>query len=219
MEINKFYTLSSKLTPSTFQAHPKGLKKENERYRGSSDSHCLIRGLYDGIEFPIIFEQKYGKKLLDIIDTGYASLYLISGRFKELLETNEFTGWKVYNVEVFDKLGKQIFGYYGLSVIGKCGPIDYSKSQIIKKQLVPNGKFSEYYKGKYIGLDTWDKSSLFLPEDNNGIIVTEEVSKVIKRNKLSNVSLKNLADYEIATYAVSTNTKLPKKGFLGKLGF
>lgn len=219
MKINKFYTLSSKLLPSTFQAHPKDLKKANEKHSNSSDAQCLIEGLYDGIEFPVIFEQKYGKKLFDVIDTGHASLYLISDRFKELLENNKFTGWKVFSVEIFDNTGKQIFGYQGLSITGRCGPINYSKSEIIEKQPVPNGKLSKYYKGKHVDIHSWDKSSFFLPEGNTGIIVDQEVSKAIKSYKLSNIALENLADFEIAIYAVSPKSEPPKKGFLGKLGF
>ena len=219
MEINRFYNLRSKLLSSTFQAHPKNLKRTNDLCGDSSYAKCLIKGLYDGIEFPIIFEQKYGSKLLDILDTGPASLYLISNKFKKVLIDHEFTGWKVFDVEVFDKRGQQVFGYTGLSVTGRCGPIDYSKSQIIEKQLVPNGKPIKYYKGQHVGLNTWDESDMFLPEGNTGIVITQEVSNAMKSSKLSNVVLQNLADFEIATYAINSEPNAPKKGLFGKLGF
>ena len=160
------------------------------------DQNNLIVGNYENVDFPVIFRQSMGKKLCDLLDTEWVSFNLISDRFVKLLEENECTGWKTYPVRVFDKKGIEIFGYQGLSIIGRSGQIDYNKSTIIEKQLVLGGPLVKRYKGKYFDIDTWDKNDFFVPRGTKMVIITEKVAKLIKKNKLTNVYLKNLVDVE-----------------------
>ncbi len=135
MNIEDFYDFGSKLVSSTFLACAVGLKEfhpivPNKHY--IFDEHRLIQGDYDSISFPVVFKQEYGKKLQDLLDTGWADLYLISNRMKAAFEDNHLTGWKTFEIKVFTKRGEEIQGYHGLSITGRCGKIDYSKSEIIK---------------------------------------------------------------------------------------
>lgn len=205
MDIKEFYTLRSKLSSSTVQAHPVGLKEfhtidPNKRYL--YDEHRLIQGDYNDISFPVVFKQEYGKKLQDILDTGWPSLYLISDKTKTVLEDNDLTGWETFDVKVLDKQDKEIQGYYGLSITGRCGEIDYGKSEIIEKRLVPNGPVSKYYKGLHVGLNKWDGNDFFLPEKYFGIITTQRAAEVLKKNKLTNIRLENLAEIETSDFAL-----------------
>ncbi|MCL2435394.1 MAG: hypothetical protein FWD09_04560 [Lentimicrobiaceae bacterium] len=200
MDIREFYNFGSKFVSSTFQAPPIGLKEfhpidPNKRYL--FDEHRLVRGDYSDISFPVICKQESGKKLQDILDTGWAALYLISDKMKAVLEENNLTGWKTFAVKVLTKKGEEIPGYHGLSITGRCGEIDYSKSEIIKKQLVSNGPFGKFYKGKHVGLDKWDGSDFFLPEKNLGTIITSRTADVLKKSKLTNIRMENLAEIEI----------------------
>jgi predicted aspartyl protease len=201
MSIKDFYSFGSKLVSSTVQVHAVGLKEffpvdPDKTY--PYDENKLIRGDYTGISFPVVFKQQDGDKLQDVLDTGWSSLYLISDKMKAVLEENEITGWKTFAVKVFDRKEQEIKGYHGLSITGKCGPVDYNKStEIIEKQLVPNGPVVRYGKGLYVGLDEWDSSDIFIPEKSGWIVVTKRTAEALKKNKLANIKLENLAEIEI----------------------
>lgn len=195
MDNKEFYRIDSKLSSSTFQAHSIGLDKVLFSDNLAAEWH-LILGDYSGISFPVVFKQEYGKKLQDILDTGWPSLYLISDKMKAVLEENALTGWKTFAVKVLDKQGQAIQGYHGLSITGRCGKIDYNKSEIIEKRLVPTGPLVKYYKGLHIGLDEWDGTDFFLPEKYFGIMTTQAAAEALKKNKLTNIRLENLAEIE-----------------------
>src|SRR6218665_2702326 len=129
MVINNFFTVESKLLSSSFQAAPVGLPHEDEnRLYGE---HKLIQGDYSDITFPVIFKYSSGNKLNDVIDTGWAGLYLISNKMLTILEENNVSGFKAYPSLIIDKLGNPIKGYHGFSVTGRCGAIDYERPEII----------------------------------------------------------------------------------------
>lgn len=201
MNDEKKYLLSSKLSSSTFQARAIGLSNKEDGSR-LFDEHKLILGEYAGISFPVVFRHEYGKNLQDMLDTGWASLFLISGKMKAVLEANRFSGWKTFDVKVIDKYEHEIPGYYGLSISGRSGKIDYSKSEIINKQLVPNGSIVRYYKGMHLGMDKWDGSDFFLPENYFGIIVTQKVVQVFKEEQITNVRLRNIMEMEVDFFSV-----------------
>lgn len=201
MNIDKFYTFSSKLTSSTVQAHAISLSNKEDN-NGLFDQHRLIEGIFDDISFPVIFKQEYGKKLQDILDTGWPGLYLISYKMKAVLEDNSLTGCKTFDVKVLDNHEQEIRGYHGLSISGRCGKIDYGKSEIIEKRLVPNGPLGKYYKGLHVGLDKWDGSDFFLPEKYFGTIITSRTADILKKNKLTNIKLENLAEIETSDFVL-----------------
>jgi hypothetical protein len=121
---------------------------------------------------------------------------------KVILEANAFTGWKTYSVQVLDKKGHEIQGYHGLSITGRCGKVDFSKSEIIEKRLVPHGPLGRYYKGLHVGLDKWDGSDFFLPQKYFGVIITSRVAEVFKIVKLTNIRLENLVEVETSDFAL-----------------
>lgn len=77
MSIKDFYSFGSKLVSSTVQVHESILSRDKK--------NNLIHGDYDDISFPIVFKQEYRKKLQDILDTSWGSLYLISDKMKAVL--------------------------------------------------------------------------------------------------------------------------------------
>ena len=201
MEMKDFYTFGSKLMTSTFQAAP--VETDESQNDLIPLNKKLIKGNYQGIIFPILFKQEYGKKLADVLDTGHVSLFLISEKLKNALDSEKITGWKTYPVQVLDKKGSEVKGYYGFSIVGICGPIDYSQCEIFEKKNIPTGPLCKYYRGLPIGLDKWDGSDFFLPEGTCHIIITPKVVEMLKKNKFTNIELKNLADTERPDYAVS----------------
>ncbi len=207
MSINNFYSLSSKLLSSTVQVGSVGLKDfspidPDETYL--YDENRLIVGDYSEISFPVIFKQEYGKKLRDILDTGWPSLYLISKRMYSVMCDNNLTGWKTFDIKVFDKNEKEISGYSGLSITGRCGAVSYDNCEVVEKRFVPRGPISKYYKGLYVGLDTWDGTDFFIPKNSRWIIVSKRAAEILEKGKFSNIELRNLIEIETPEYALPT---------------
>jgi hypothetical protein len=193
MNILNLYTLTSKLSSSTFQAHSEGL----DQHYGEFDENRLIRGDFEKIDFPIVFRQVYGTKLTDLLQTGWPSLYLISERLKAVFIKYQFSGYRLFSVVVFNKNEEEIKGYYGLSISGKCGAVNYDVGEIVEKRLVPNGPICKYRRGIHIDTTQWDGSDFFMPEKSILIVVTTQVAQIIKALKLSNVILQRLSDIEV----------------------
>jgi hypothetical protein len=194
MNISDFYDLRSKFGSKTFEAYP--LKSSVARRKTNE----LFLGDYDGIDFPVIFKQESGSRFDDLLNTGTVSLYLVSEKLKILLEKNGLTGWKTFEIKVLDKKGIEVNGYYGFTVTGRCGKIDDSKGELITRRAVPDGPLAEYRKGLYVGLDKWDGSDFFCPEESLYFVTTKKAVDIIKANKISNVEFKILADIERAVY-------------------
>lgn len=199
MDIRDFFYFGTKLSSSTVQVVPVGLKKDKT---GLSGHLRLVLGNYDEIDFPVLFKQDEGKKLQDVLETGTAALYLISDKMKNALTENQLTGWKTFPVRVLDKRGNEIEGYHGLSITGRSGPLDYSKCPVIETRVSPSAPLVKHYVGKYIDLSTWDGSDFFLPEGSYGTIITPKAAHVLTKNKLTNIDLDRLGDIETPLFAV-----------------
>lgn len=202
--IGDFFYFRSRLVSTTVQAHAVGLKNND---KGVNEHWNLIDGNYKGISFPVTFKQEHGKKLTDILDTGWPSLYLISERMKIILEENNLTGWKIFSIKLYDKRNNEIPDYHGFSIVGKCSPMVYDNCEIIEKRRISNGPICKFYKGVHI--EEWDGSDFFIPEGTCHTIISKKGADVLKKNKISNLELKNLADYETSV------TNVPKKAANG----
>ena len=199
MEVQDFFVFGDRYASSTLQASPMELGKNKE---GTYDHINLIKGIYNTIDFPVLFKQDCGKKLLDILGTGWPSLYLISNKTKAILEENDLTGWKIFPIILYDKKGIEISGYHGFSVTGRCGPIDDQKAKIVDRQMISTGPVFKAYKGLYVGLDEWDGTDFFIPENSLFCIVTKKTANILKKDKKLNVTLENCAEFETPLNAV-----------------
>ena len=197
MNISDFFRFTIKLgnTPYVQVADNQLLNKGEDQ---------VLAGDYTDVDLPLWFKRKYGRKWGDLVGTGWVSLYLISDRLKTALEDNGLSGWQTFPVEVIEKGNTRIRGYHGLSILGRCGPTDHSKGEIIEKQLVPSGPMTRYVKGLHIGLDEWDGKDFFLPEGRKAIIITNKAATALKVGNFENLELTNLADIEIPEFAVTS---------------
>ncbi len=204
MKMNDFFEFESKLLSSTFQASPNGLKDDEN---GVSEHLNLIKGKYEGINFPIVFKQESGKKLTDILDTGFAGFFLISDNLKTILEENHFIGWQTFPIKLYDRKEKEINGYHGFSITGTSGPVSYKDSDIIEIRTVPEGPICRLYKGLYIGIETWDNNDFFTPMESYMTIVPKKVADILIKNKISNMRLNNLAEIEIPVHIIKDHNR------------
>jgi hypothetical protein len=148
---------------------------------------------------PIFLQGYMGGQVADFIFSGSVFIRVISKRVYDLLQSNKITGWKIYPVEVFDRKGQPLPGYYGFSIIGKECRRDRTRSQRLTKQIVPQGDPFEYYKGLYFFDEDWDGSDIFLVQ-NNIMVVTEKVLNLFKKNKVTNVEFIPLVEVEMDLY-------------------
>src|ERR1700722_12108165 len=87
MESKEFFDFGSKLSYANAQVSAVELDIEPDETGTKIRDHSkLIKGQFEGICFPVVFKQKYKGKFTDILDTGWANLYLISEKLKKLLE-------------------------------------------------------------------------------------------------------------------------------------
>ena len=180
LHIKDFYTLESKSLPTTFVA---SLHLPDSTF---SQAQKLLRGEYAELERPVTYLHvpEKGSKLKDLLQTDYEGLYLISERLRSLLEAHELSGWKTYPVALLDAREKEIQGYCGLSITGRCGAVDYGASEI--------ATYGSVFEELHVDLDTWDGSDFFVPEHPERIIVSERAAQVLRENKVSNAHLTNL---------------------------
>jgi hypothetical protein len=197
----EFYKFSNEGLSTTFQVGHSSIDIfENNKRVSGYDGSKILRAEYGNIKFPITFIHDRGSKLRDILDTGWSNFYLISDRLKKILDDNQFTGYKTFEVKVKKKLGEIITGYNGLSITGRSGAIDWTNGERFMKRLVPNGPLEEFVKGITISIDRWDGSDIFIPDGSNMTVVSEKVYKALIDEKFTNLNLLNCKDLEIWSY-------------------
>lgn len=173
---------------------------------GLREGQMLLTGDYRGAEFPLEFRHYSGKRYDDVLGIGYSSLYLISDRFREVLEKNNFTGWKCFPVRLFTKKGEEVTGYQGFSVTGRAGRIDREKSEIVYIEY-PTGIQEANYKGVHVDMEQWDGSDIFMPDKWFGIVMTRKVREALLAEKITNIRFENMAEYLTPCYMVTLANK------------
>ena len=194
VSMKDFYTFDSCGYITTFAAFPEyadQLIRRNER--SNTYLSKLFLGNHKDIQFPVIYHElkggSSGKRMRDILDTRYPPLYLISDRFKTILDESGVTGWASYPIALFDKKGNKIKGYNGFSITGRAG-----KMQKFDLPPVEYG-YSAGADGYYFDIETWDGSDLFNTEGSGYIIATERFIKVLIENKITACDYCRLTDY------------------------
>lgn len=146
---------------------------------------------------PVVLRATRGGHATDLLWTTFPPLMCVSRRLVELLEGHRFTGWDTYPVEVYDRQGERLSGYFGFAVTGRAGKHDLRRVQVmIKPPPTPEGKPRVALKGLYFENDFWDGSDFCLMGSTSTIIVTERVVKAFKRAKIRNVIFTPLPEEE-----------------------
>ena len=191
-----FFTFHSCGYTTTFAARAEEFERclsVGEHGSGGRFYSKLILGNYKDVQFPVVFYElkggSSGKRMRDILDTRYPPLYLISDRFKVILEESGITGWKSYPIALFDKRGNPVEGYHGFSITGRAGKME------MFDQLPLEYGYSADADGYYFDVETWDGSDLFNTEGTQFIIASERFIKVLVENKITACDYCRLTDY------------------------
>ena len=134
----------------------------------------------------------------DVIWTTLAIPVLFSTRVISILESNGFSGWSKYPVNVLDKNGNTVAGYYGISIIGRCGETDESRCERVNREF-PGGVFP-VYKGIYFDETLWDGADIFTSTNETGFVfVTGDVKAAFERVEIPNIGFEAVSAVERAT--------------------
>jgi hypothetical protein len=154
----------------------------------------------------------------DIIWTTSGCPLIVHERVLELFRRLQFTGWGFYPVQVSTKTGEQLHGYHGLTITGRCGPVDLARSEVVLRQL-PGGTAAwlPHFLGHYFPPESWDESDLFMESPDSmrkrtcRRFVTQRVRDAILGAKITNVALTRLTEVCViaSTYTVGSKHLLP----------
>ena len=139
----------------------------------------------------------------DVIWTTSAHPFVVHRRIANLLREKGVTGWRSYPVQVVDKGGEVYNDYEGIGILGRCDPIDLSRSVVTLKKL-PGGWFPQFL-GSYFPEKTWDGSDVFMERaDTKGTVtaikfVTEKARHAFMEANVENVRFQCLTEREIMT--------------------
>lgn len=186
-----FYCFGGALVCTTFTAYPEiliELRNNKELNKSAALEELLAYGEYDDIH-PLMWKQdlNYGNRLRDVLYCG-TSLYLISDRFRSILNESGLTGWKSYPILLYDKKGGRIDGYNGFSITGRAGNMHKFDTPPIELGYSPKSA------GYYFKFDAWDGSDIFRVFPHH-IIITRKFAEILISHKVSGIDIDLLTDY------------------------
>lgn len=184
MAYTDFYVISDKFTRGALTLIP----------NLNADFYKVFRSEFIP-EYVVECIPSLGSKTFDFLNSGYAGLNLVSKKTIQIFESNAISGWRSLPVRV---KGYEGFDYYILTITGRCSAIDYGKSEpFIKAPFTPAGSPLEAKRGLYFDLNSWDGSDVFTPEKSMFTFVTEEVKKLLIKNKVTNITFENITQFEL----------------------
>jgi hypothetical protein len=129
----------------------------------------------------------------DVTGGRSIGLFYLSPEVQELLVANGLTGWSTYPIALHNKAGEICPGYAGLSITGRCGPIDEQGGRVMPGQK-PGIKYV-LRMGLYFDATTWDGSDFFCPEGRNAyMFATERVKRLFEQNAIKRFKFTPLAE-------------------------
>jgi len=190
MDFEKIYSLGEQFNRRALRATPSGDALIKHRDLGS--------GVWEPQQ-PVMLQQANvgGNTPKDLVGTGLVDIRLFSNRTIELLRARQYTGWKTYPVELVDRRGERISGYQGFAVVGRCGPIEAERSEIITRIPQANAKKPlQVFRGLLFDPATWDGNDIFQPRGTAFILVTETVKNAFEKARITNVEFHRITEME-----------------------
>jgi hypothetical protein len=126
----------------------------------------------------LLGEARQAGPVRDLVGTYDAFLFLISPAFSMALGAFGAKGWGAIPVDIpgADKELSLLVG------TGRVGPI------IRASEDAPVG---DYKFGRFLGTERWDGSDLFVPDNENVILVTDDLAAHLRQSQLSNLELES----------------------------
>ena len=191
-DYRRFWSLEVRMIRGALRAHPLGV--EFDQLRRIEDGELEAKD-------PLRFHHDQGTRPKDVVETTYPPVLLYSDRLIRVLRDGDCSGWKTYEVEIYDELGHLVSGYHGLVVTGRAGPIVDSLSPAMEvPPYVPGGPVPVHRIGIRFLPETWDGSDVFRPADTQFTCVTQKVRDALVAAKLTNLRLRRITEIELPLY-------------------
>ena len=150
-------------------------------------NNLLNYGDLSRYEFPIVFRQSktFGSKIHEINPSDGVCYPIVSDRVISILENNGITGWKTYPIILYDKHGNRLDGYNGFYVdVMKGMGLDFEPPQDRCDKTTEDWKWIVTKRG-WLDITNWD--GRYFTRAGWGIIVTERVVKLFKKEKVTGI--------------------------------
>ena len=150
-------------------------------------NNLLNYGDLSRYEFPIVFRQSktFGSKIHEINPSDGVCYPIVSDRVISILENNGITGWKTYPIILYDKHGNRLDGYNGFYVdVMKGMGLDFEPPQDRCDKTTEDWKWIVTKRG-WLDITNWDGRDF--TRAGWGIIVTERVVKLFKKEKVTGI--------------------------------
>jgi len=134
----------------------------------------------------------------DFIWPNMVGPMIASERVIDALTAENVSGWSTYPVIVWNRDETIVNGYAGLSITGRCGPIEGHRSIPEPKQF-PGGVFT-VYRGLYFDSASWDGSDLFLSSDGRlFVFAVQKVKDLFQRVGITGIAFDPLDSVVLRT--------------------
>lgn len=141
----------------------------------------------------ISFVRGEGRCKADIIGTGSVSLYLFSSQLIQVFRAENVTGW--YSTPVrFDDETASYGEYQALSVVGRCGAIDFARSRLVEKRKADRKE--KWWRGLYFDPESWDGSDIFTPAGTAHVFMVARVAELLRLCDIDGATLVALSAVE-----------------------
>lgn len=175
---------------------PLRLRPIDDDWLGNKEAWLLFYGRLQ-LSGPLKMRAAMGGQATDFLWSQFPPLLCVSERVVRLLENEEFVGWATYPVEVYDRKGAPLPGYYGLAITGPVLDHDLRRSPLVTlPPIVPRGMPPRVYRGLYFAEEKWDGSDFFLVKAG-WKVVTRRVAEAFRRNRITNIRLTPVPEVEM----------------------
>ncbi len=124
---------------------------------------------------PIVLDAKYyvkkGTKLYDVVTYEDWSQFLISKRLKDILEREDFNGYKCFSAEI-EGVSEEYFGWLNINEVGP----------VIKKS---DDNYIVWFK-----LNTWHNYDFFHLKGTFRNVCTKKVKEVLEKEGITNIKFR-----------------------------
>ena len=151
---------------------------------------ALMRGCWRPPE-PLVMRRNSCKRRPGSFSYGGSPLIRLLGfQLVAALRDSACSGWETYAVVVIDEDGSSLGELAGLTVTGRCGPVDPDAGAPIEGR-------SDWRRGVVFDRESWDGSDVFVPEGTGGPFFSERACNAVKGAGVRDVSFERLDEAEV----------------------
>lgn len=146
----------------------------------------------------------------EVVTTTWAVPMLVGPRFQKTLLELRATGWSTFPVVLKDRQKHVVRGYSGLSITGRCGPLENQRSVRFEKKTA--GGHTHAWLGYYFAEASWDGSDVFTTSDSGAqIFVLERVKTALEANGIPDLSFTALDEVERDAVTFASDERLARR--------